>query len=344
MNPFRPAVDRFHDRDDSGMSLVELLVTSTVLIVLMGMVFVSLAMVERLSSSVSSQYQEFQQAIPAMAPFHGLLAAQVEPAPASAGVPTPGFATMGNFSMTFYSNVGTTANNTVSCPNGQTCPSGGTTAGPAKIVAIELDGIGSPVTATTACSAAHPCSFQLRMYLPLTGLTAPGVSSCPGVGTGPSCQYGTDFRLLANVQNVVNDPSSIDPVTGLQVDPNVPISPIFRYTLLDTGGTYSGTTYTPQSIALTPAQVEVNRMTGLVALGYPTDTQSLTTCAAPDGNYPTLATACPADAVQSVNIDLRIGKPGTGSNGTQENSLVVYRYARSPGSTTAPYQYSSAVG
>ena len=342
MSPLSRSMDRFHDRDDAGMSLVELLVTSTVLIVLMGMVFVSVAMVQRLSTSVSSQFQEFQQAIPAMAPFHGLLAAQVEPAPMSAGVPTPAFAALGNFSMTFYSNVGTTGNNTVSCPSGQTCPNGGTTAGPAKIVAVELDGNGNPVTATTVCSAAHPCSFQLRMFLPLTGLTAPGVSSCPGVGTGPTCQYGTDFRLLANVQSVVNDPSSMDPVTGLQVDPNVPVSPIFRYTLLDTGGIFSGTTYAPQSIALTPAQVQTQRFTGLNAMG--SQTQSLSTCAAPDGNYPTPATACPADAVQSVNIDLRIGKPGTGSNGTQENSLVVYRYAQSPGSTTAPYQYSSAVG
>ena len=344
MNRVRQAVERFRDRDDSGMTLVELLVTSTVLVVLLGMVFITLSMVQRLGTSVSSQYQEFQQAIPAMAPFHGLLAAQVEPAPASGGVPTPAFGAMGNFSMTFYSNVGTLANNTVSCPSGQSCPNGGTTAGPAKIIAIELDGTGKPVTATTACNAAHPCSFQLRMYLPITGLSAPGVSSCPGVGTGPACQYGTDFRLLANVQSVVNDPSSIDPVTGLQVDPNVPISPIFRYTLLDTGGNYSGTNYTPRSIALTPAQVEIQQITGLNALGYPADTQLLTACAAPDSNHPTLATACPADAVQSVNIDLRICKPGTGSNGTQENSLVVYRYAQSPGSSTAPYQYSSAVG
>ncbi len=45
-----------------------------------------------------------------------------------------------------------------------------------------------------------------------------------------------------------------------------------------------------------------------------------------------------------MSIDLQVAKPGTGLNGTQENNLVVYRYAQSPGSTTAPYQYSSTVG
>jgi hypothetical protein len=336
MNRLRGALDR--RRDDAGMSLVELMVTSTVLIVLLGMVFISITMVEGLSSSVSSQYQEFQQALPAMAPFHALLAAEVEPAPTAAGVPTPGFSSVGNFSLTFYANIGTAYDNTVSCPSGPTCTTAvGTTAGPAKIVATEVDASGNPAT---ACSASFPCSFQVRMYLPLIGLSAPGVSSCPGVGTGPACQYSpTNYKLLANVQSVVNDPSSVDG-TGAQNDP------IFGYTVLDTGGIFGGTTYPPQAITLTPGQVENNPpgITGLLALGYPTDNQLLTACTAPSANYPTSAIACPADAIQSVSIDLQVAKPGTGSSGAQENNLVVYRYAQSPGSTTAPYQYSATVG
>jgi len=346
MTRVRRAMDR--RRDDSGMTLVELMVTSTVLMVLMGMVFVSLTMVESLSTSVSSQYQEFQQALPAMAPFHGILAAEVEPAPPVNNVPTPPFASIGNFVITFYTNIGTSFDNTTSCPNGQSCATGGTTAGPAKIVALELDRSGNPVSATTTCTAAFPCSFQVRIYLPLTGLTAPGVSSCPDVGTGPTCQYGTTYRLMANVQNVVNNPASLDPVTGAQADPNVPVSPIFGFTLLDTGGLYqpTGVTYPAQAITLTPAQVQTQQLTGLAVppLGYPVDGQGLAVCAAPSANYPTVATACPADAVQSVSIDLQIAKPGTGINGAQENNLVVYRFAQSPGSSTAPYQYSKAVG
>jgi len=332
MTWLRIALDR--DHDDSGMTLVELMVTSTVLVVLLGMVLISVTMIESLSGSVTSQYQEFQQALPAMAPFHGLLAAQVEPAPPSGGVPTPGFAALGNFSMTFYSNVGTAYDNTTSCPTGQSCSTGGTTAGPAKIVAIEVDANGNPAT---ACSASFPCTFQLRMFLPLTGLTAPGVSSCPGVGTGPACQYATTYKLLANVQNVVNDPSSVDG-SGAQNDP------IFGYTILDPGGIFSGTTYAAQAITLTAAQVQNQQITGLVSLGYPVDGRPLSACTAPTANYPTVGIACPADAVQSVSVDLQVAKPGTGLNGTQENNLVVYRFAQSPGSTTAPYQYSSTVG
>ena len=57
-----------------------------------------------------------------------------------------------------------------------------------------------------------------------------------------------------------------------------------------------------------------------------------------------MATACPADAVQSVSVDLQVEKPGTAANGAQEDNLVVYRYAQSPGSSTAPYQYSATEG
>ena len=329
---------RDRDLDDSGFTLVELLVTSFVLILLLGMVFVTLSMVEDLSSSVTSQYQEFDQALPAMAPFHSLVAGEVEPAPTVSGVPTPGFASIGSFSLTFYSNIGTAYGNTVSCPTGQTCATG-TTAGPAKIVALELGPNGSPAT---ACSSSFPCSFQVRMYLPLTGLTAPGVSSCPGVGTGPTCLYGSTYRLIANVQNVVNDPSSTDGAGG-------PTSPIFSYTLFDTGGTYPpsttpSTTYPDQAITLTSDEIASQQISGLQALGYPVDSQSLTACAAPSANYPTLGVSCPADSIQSVNVDLQVALPGTGASGAQEDSLVVYRYAQSPASSTAPYQYSATVG
>jgi len=328
---------RDRDLDDSGFTLVELTVTSFVLLLLLGMVFITFTMVEGLSAGISSQYQSFQQTLPAMAPLHSMLAAEVEPAPPVAGVPTPGFASLGNFNVTFYANIGTAFANTVSCPSGQTCTTG-TTAGPAKIVGVLLgpDGV-TPVTATTACNAANPCTFQLRMFLPVTGLTAPGVSSCPGVGTGPACIYPANYRLLANVQNVVNDPTAVDGSGN-------PTSPLFTYTMFDTGGTYLGTTYPDQAIVLTPGELAAQQLTGLSGLGYPTDTQSLTACAAPSASYPTASIACPADAIQSVTVDLRVAKPGSGTNGGQENSLVVYRYAQSPGSTTAPFQYTATVG
>jgi hypothetical protein len=337
---------RHRHLDDSGMTVVELTVTSTVLLILMGMVFITMSMIDDLSTGVTSQYQSLDQALPSMAPFHTLVAAETEPAPATAGVPTPGFLasfpapglpatgifpTVGSYGFTFYSNIGTAYDNVGSCPSGQTCTTG-TTAGPAMIVAVELDASGNQVTNTSACTTMFPCSYQMRMYLPVTGLSAPGVSSCPGVGTGPNCIYPTNYRLLANVHNVINNPSGNPP------------TPLFSYTLFDTGGIYAGTTYPAQSITLTATELANQQISGLAALGYPTDTQSLTACAAPTAAYPTLATSCPADAIQSVSVDLQVAAAGTGSNGGQESNLVVYRYAQSPGSTTAPYQYSATAG
>jgi prepilin-type N-terminal cleavage/methylation domain-containing protein len=323
-------------RDDEGMTLMELMVTSTILVVVLGLVFISMDLINTISTGVSNQYQEFNQVIPAMTPFRSLLSAEVEPAPPNgAGAPTPPFATIGNFSMTFYANVGTGFQNITTCPSGQSCTSGGTTAGPAKIVLAELDANGNPAT---ACSAQFPCSLQMRMYLPVVGVVAPGVSTCPGVSpTGTACQYDPNsYRLLANVQNVVNDPS--------QVDGNgAPTQPLFTYTLFDT--TYD------QTIQLSPLEVQQQTITGLTSSStyttpYPTDSQSLTACqsASASANYPTLAVSCPADAVQSVSVDLQVAKPGTGLNGTVEDNLTAYRYAESPGATISPFQYQASVG
>ena len=186
------------------------------------------------------------------------------------------------------------------------------------------------------------------MYLPLTGIAGPGVSTCPGVGTGPTCQYGPNFKLLANVQNVVNDPSGQSPAPQ--------DNSIFTYTVLDAGGNWPTgcttgnpgcATYQPQAIALTQSEVQSQQI-NLAGLGYPagTSTQSLdpSLCGAPSSTYPTVASACPADAIQSVSVDLQVAKPGTGANGAQEDNLVVYRYATSPGASSAPYQYSATVG
>ena len=321
--------------DDEGMTLMEMIVTSSILLVVLIMVFISMNLINSLSTSVSNQYQEFNQVIPAMTPFRTLLSAEVEPAPPNgSGTPTPPFAAIGNFSMTFYANVGTGFDNTTSCQSGS-CQSGGTTAGPAKIAVVELDGNGNPAT---ACNVQAPCSLQVRLYLPIVGVVGPGISTCPGVSpTGTACQYPSTYRLMANVQDVVNDPS--------QVDGNgAPTDPLFTYTLFDT--TYD------QAIQLTPLEVQNQMITGLTnsstySPAYPVDSQSLTACASATANpssYPTLAVSCPADAVQSVQLDLQVAKPGTSTNGTVEDNLTVYRYAQSPGASISPFQYQAAVG
>ncbi len=319
--------------DDTGMTLTELLIASTLLIVLLTVVMTTMSVVDSISNSVSAQYQEFDQALPALAPLQALLRAEIEPAPTAyqtgaASPPTPAFASVGNFALTFYSDIGTAYHNVQTVPGSN--PPQVTTAGPAKIVAEELDQSGNPVTTATSCSTSSPCSFQVREYLPIT---KDGASTCPVTGESPTnvCQYPTSYTLVTNALDVINNPSS-----GTH--------PIFTYSVFDPdfGG---GTAFT-----MTTADVSNQQITGLAALGYPTDaTQTTNTtpptfaCLLPDTSYPTIAVSCPTDAIQSVGVNLVISAKGAGSSKVN-NQTIVYRYPESAGASAYPYQYSSAEG
>jgi hypothetical protein len=51
--------------------------------------------------------------------------------------------------------------------------------------------------------------------------------------------------------------------------------------------------------------------------------------------------SCNADVIQSVGIDLMVGRKGAGPSGANnvDEQTIVYRYAKSPGASTYPYQY-----
>jgi hypothetical protein len=318
-------------RSDAGMTLMELLIAGTLLVVLLTIVGVTMSMVENVSTAVNTQYQEFDQAVPALAPLQEFLRAEVEPAPTaytktSASPPTPGFLSVGNFSLTFYSDVGTSYNNYVVTANGRT------TAGPAKIVAQLVDSTGAPITSSMQqCNTTTPCSFQVLRYLP--SLQSNGLPTCPVnvAGAGSACQYPTNYTLVTNVEDVVNDPS--------QTSGGAPTEPVFSYTVFDPDTGAGGT-----AISMSAADVQNQQLT---LTGYPTTTsQNLSICSLPNqnGNYPTIAISCPRDAIQSVGVDLMIAAKGSGG-GTVNNQTVVYRYAENPGgSPLYPYQYTSAVG
>jgi hypothetical protein len=328
---------RLQPRDDLGMTLSELLIASTLMIVLLTVVIITMSLFDNVATSVSSQYQELDQALPALAPLQSLLRAEVEPAPPTAsGVPTPGFgmvgsasATITNYSLTFYSNIGTAYNNVTTS---------GTSAGPAMIVAEAISSTGAVVSSSSTCTISAPCSFQVREYLPQT---TSGASTCPSttVQATPAvyCQYPSTYKLITDAQNVVN---------------NVPI---FSYNIFDPNLTTAGTAYT-----LMTSEVQNNSITlsshGYASSGYKT-TQALSgsgSCVASSSTsppYQTAAAACPADNIQSVGIDLVIGVKGAAlpsgtSNyqNTVDNQTIVYRYPASSGATTYPYQYSATVG
>jgi prepilin-type N-terminal cleavage/methylation domain-containing protein len=349
----RRATDRC--RNDEGFTLTELLIASTLLVVLLTVVMISMSAFGTISNNISSQYDEYDQALPALAPIQSLLRAEIEPAPYAfpqtpyaygqpgypsavpAGPPTPAFASIGNYSLTFYSNIGTAYNNITSA---------GTTAGPAKIVAAELDSSGNPPTASE-CTVSSPCSFQVREYLPLlnTGANA-GTPTCPVAGqpvgeAGQPCQYGASYILVTNALDVVNSPSnSADSIFTYSVfDPITDAS----IALPSTGIANAGSNQ--------PFSIPSYEISDLAALNPPVTgvatSQDLTTCALPSTSYPTIALSCPADAIQSVGVDLQIAAKGAGSQ-TINNQTIVYRYSLSVGEVNTsynyPYQYSSTTG
>ncbi len=311
----KAAIDRRRAAaDDHGISLVEVLIASTLMLVLFTSIMVTMDMLNTVNNSVSAQSQEFEQALPALAPLQNLVRAEVEPAPPATAngnqLPSPGFQPIGNFSLTFYADIGTAYNNVTSL---------GTTGGPVKVVAQEVDKNGNPVTSSTTCSTVTSCNFQVAEYLPQI---INGVSTCPIANQGgTACSYGATGtgRLLVNVVGLTNNPN---PSNGT-------IQPIFTYNVFNPtagiGCTLTGTcSVTPNLTSNVPSS----------------GNGSATACQAqvPSGTT-TVAQTC-NDYIQSVGIELIVARKGAGTNGSVDEQSVVYRYAQSSGSTYYPYQPS----
>ncbi|MGC8462371.1 MAG: hypothetical protein ACP5P9_01680 [Acidimicrobiales bacterium] len=316
------------------MTLVELLIASGLLVVLLTIVLITYTTFLNVGTEVFAQNSEFDQVSPAINVVQPLLRAEVEPGPSGnpnnvGGGPVPGFGVddiskatgnisgIGNFALTFYANIGTLGGaNACSKSQSGVC-------GPAKLVAEETTSGG---TATATCSTTDPCNFQVKEYLPLQ--SSPGVSTCPFSSTNTAvCQYGSSYRLIDNVSGVVNDPSQ-------------PGQQIFSYYVFDPN--------IDATLALTPAEVTSGSIS---VTGTPftkdvsgTSTLSLTTCTAPNGTALDVAASCPADAIQSVTIDLIADQKGSGTNGSTETQVITYRDQGNSVAPDLPFQYSTNVG
>jgi len=297
--------------DDAGMTLIEMIVASSLLVVLTTIVAVAIGVLNQVTINVSASYQGYNQILPALTPLRPLLRAEVEPAPpASDGTPSPGFASAGAFSLTFYSNIGTTGGNVVACvpttgTTTTTAPCTGSSAGPAKFEAKELDANGAEVSPSTVCttkSGGGTCSFVVRRYLPTTNN---GVSACPGVGTGPNCTYQSTFTQILTITGVANNPQT----------------PVFTYTTTSTPDSRSAVATACASSPL----VSLNSVTPLLA----TSSQSA---------------ACQLDAIKMVDVDILVGVASSDSNKTVETHLISFRNSQFLGSGISPYQYSTSVG
>ncbi|MBV8462418.1 MAG: prepilin-type N-terminal cleavage/methylation domain-containing protein, partial [Acidimicrobiales bacterium] len=271
-------------RDDRGLTLMEMMVAFTTLLILFTITGLVLNTYLNAGTTVISTYNSAGEFIPSQIIISRLLRSQVEPAPtptsgstscsSAANVPCPPFLTgsVGTYSVTFYANVGGT--------QGQY--------GPAKIVMAE----GTP----TKCGN---CNFYSA---PFTVMEYPALQTpaCPTSPTATtSCTWSTTGTQLVDIQNVVNGAATVaSPVTACGQSTTTPLcqssTPIFTYNTIDP---YS-TAYTPNNTGGTPPASGV--------------LPAFNTCNAPtySGQTPTQSN-CPPDMIQSVGVDLMVQTPGS---------------------------------
>jgi prepilin-type N-terminal cleavage/methylation domain-containing protein len=188
------------ERDDSGFTLVELMIASLLFLTVGTLVSLSLDTFLNVSNVVHSSYANTQQILPVSTDIQRLIRSEVEPGPIQSGVPSPPFAVgaVSSTSATFYVNVGVPGR-------------------PAKVVA-QL--IGTTFTVTDQLAD-----------------TALGVTTCPlSVGSSAHCTFGVypatgtyPAKRVASITNVVNStwPSLSTP------------TPVFTYILLNAAGSQS---------------------------------------------------------------------------------------------------------
>jgi hypothetical protein len=288
------------------MTLVEVMVTMTVLVVLMTVALVVMSLFMSVGDSISGQYAEFDQTLPALSPLQSLIRAEIEPAPPDAsnviGAPIPGFGidtintvnktdTISDITSTFlvfHAYVGTTVS-----PNG-----------PVLIVAGEDDvGVGDP------CPASLPSTgyFCVGEYFPTAG-------SCPySLSSTLKCTYGftttsSPTKILTEVNNVITNPETPTP------------NPLFSYSTFD-------------PLATTPVTVTIPSGTEGTAFA---------TCGAPANGDPYVN--CNADAIQRVNIELTVHNPENKLKTGTSVELTSYRAQGNEIAPSLPFQYSTTVG
>jgi prepilin-type N-terminal cleavage/methylation domain-containing protein len=154
---------RMDQRDDSGFTLVELMIASLLFVTVGTLVSVSLDTFLNVSNVVHSSYANTQQILPVSTNIQRLIRSEVEPAPIRAGVPSPPFAVgaVSSISATFYANIGVAGR-------------------PAKVVA-QL--IGTTFTVTDQLADANTCPSTTNPSWTCTFNNSPAkrVASIPNV-------------------------------------------------------------------------------------------------------------------------------------------------------------------
>jgi prepilin-type N-terminal cleavage/methylation domain-containing protein len=181
----RPRVrdERSGSADDSGFTLVEVLIAMMLFGVLLAMTVPIVSTLFRTTAYVNNSYSNENQLLPIGTSFQNLIRSVVEPAPnLSSGQPVPAYGTYSTYagspnavagttptptSMTFFTNVGSSFGSR----------------GPAKVTA--------QLTGTT-----------------FTVSVAIATGNCPGLTAGTACTWSATPRTLFTVKNVVNPVST----------------------------------------------------------------------------------------------------------------------------------------
>jgi prepilin-type N-terminal cleavage/methylation domain-containing protein len=196
---------RMDERDDSGFTLVELMIASLLFVTVGTLVSLSLDTFLNVSNVVHSSYANTQQILPVSTNIQRLIRSEVEPGPIQSGVPSPPFlpGAVSSTSMTFYANVGVAGR-------------------PAKVVAQ----LNAPtLNATTS-------TFTVTDQLADAG-------TCPST-TNPSwtCKFNNNpAKRVASITNVVNWMYPPSTGTTTTTTPPTPQTPVFTYIVLNAGGT-----------------------------------------------------------------------------------------------------------
>jgi hypothetical protein len=176
---------------DSGMSLIEVLVSFLITAILLTVTVPTLSTFVTATDNVQSTYTALDQILPLSTTLPRYLRSAVEPAPDAAGVPVPPFGVFtsaamltnygsstsnyGPYSLQFYSNIGDV--------NGP------------ELINVTMTGTSAPYT------------------LLMTGTPA-NAGTCPGINVGATaCTYTpSKARIFSKVTNLVNGPGSGTPI------------------------------------------------------------------------------------------------------------------------------------
>ena len=285
-----------HRSGDSGLTLVELLIAMALLSVLM--VITSFATDAYLSASttVSSSYAATNEILPNTVVIQRLIRAEVEPAPTPPATTADPYPTpTPPFVPSSITPTSMTFYANVGDPNG-------------------------PDQITMAAGPAPPCHHcQYSTGTFTVTETPPKPGTCPGVSSGSQCQWSYSGAVT---KELVDIPDLAD--TG---------SPVFTYTLQDCSNAV------PVLPTNDPASV-FNPSTNPTVHSCPTAT-SPSTASTVTGTTPActgsinLAESCPADAVQSVEVNLPVYIAG---GPIQATDVTVYRLS------SVSYLYNPLVG